>query len=256
MDAELSAYARRSTLNALKASRQPYSGRLSTRVLEEDEALLLLADIAVEVDALEAAHLYFDEASKAAADSPFRDKLLGRRSIAYIHERKVGEGDELVGRLLAEGSEDPQVLGDIAHYAFDKFVEIKTGRSAGDAAAELDRAIDYGARAVQADAANLEAHYYLGLSYEAAGRLQDAVDALLSGYDLSPSPRLNVALARVLIKGGQHELASYLLARMVGASHADEWRSALRAVIADLEDGKLSSDYALLSESWLATSDD
>jgi tetratricopeptide (TPR) repeat protein len=251
MDAELAAYARRGTLNVLKAPRQPYSGSLSTRVLDQDEALLLLADIAVEVDALEAAHHYFDEAS--GADSAFRSKLMGRRAIAYIHERKVGEGDELVRRLLEESSEDSQVLGDIAHYAFDKFVEIETGRFAGDAAAELDRAIEYGVRAVAADPSDLEAQYYLGLSYEAAGRLQNAADALLNGYDLSPSPRLNQALARVLIKGGQHELASYLLSRMLSASHADEWRAGLRAVIAALEDGNVtSSDYALLSAPWLA----
>jgi tetratricopeptide (TPR) repeat protein len=256
MDAELAAYARRSTLNALKAPRQPYAGRLATRALEQDEALLLLADIAVEVDALEAAHHYFDQASTTGSDSPFRAELMGRRSIAYIHERKVSEGDELIGRLLEEGSDDPQVIGDISHYAFDKFVEIKTGRLAGDSAAELDRAIEYGVRAVEADPANLEAHYYLGLSYEAAGRLQNAVDALLVGYDLSPSPRLNLALARALIKGGQHELATYLLSRMVSASHADEWRSGVRAIITDLEDGKLSSDYAILTPSWIAAADE
>jgi tetratricopeptide (TPR) repeat protein len=256
MDAELAAYARRGKLNALKAPRQPYSGSLSTRALDQDEALLLLADIAVEVDALEAAHHYFEEARTTDTDSPFRAKLMARRSIAYVHERKVSEGDQLVARLLEDGSEDPQVLGDIAHYAFDKFVEIRTGRSAGDEAAELERAIEYGVRALAADPANLEARYYLGLSYEAAGRLQNAADALLSGYDLSPSPRLNLALARVLIKGGQHELASYLLSRLVNVSHADEWRSGLRAVIADIEDGTLSSDYALLSPSWAATSGD
>jgi Flp pilus assembly protein TadD len=109
---------------------------------------------------------------------------------------------------------------------------------------------------VEADPANLEAHYYLGLSYEAAGRLQNAVDALLSGYDLGPSPRLNRDLARVLIKGGQPKLASYLLSRLVSASHVGALRSAVREIIADLEDGKLSKDYVLLAPSWAAASDD
>jgi tetratricopeptide (TPR) repeat protein len=164
---------------------------------------------------------------------------MARRAIAYVHEKKVSDGDELINRLLEEGSGDPQVLGDIAHYAFDKFVEINTGREDGSATAELDRAIQFGLRAVEADAANLEAHYYLGLSYEAAGRLQSATDALLDGYDLNPtSPRLNLNLARVLIKGSQHELASYLLRRLYSASHADDWRADLRAIIDDLEDGE------------------
>ena len=109
-------------------------------------------------------------------------------------------------------------------------------------------------RAVEADPANLEAQYYLGLSYEAAGRLQKAADALLGGYELSPSPRLNLALARVLIKGGQHELASYLLSHMLNVSHAEEWQNGVREIVADLEDTKLSKDYALLSPPWVARS--
>jgi tetratricopeptide (TPR) repeat protein len=131
------------------------------------------------------------------------------------------------------------------------------GRSSGDTTVELSRAIDYGMRAIEADPMNLEAHYYLGLSYEAAGQLQNAADALLDGYELGPSPRLNRDLARVLIKGGQHQLASYLLSRMLSMSHADAWRSQLRSAIDDLEDGEASSATdKLLAPSWLAISAD
>jgi hypothetical protein len=42
---------------------------------------------------------------------------------------------------------------------------------------------------------------------------------------------------------------------MVNVSHFDVWRSGVREIIADLEDGELSKDYALLSPSWAATSD-
>jgi tetratricopeptide (TPR) repeat protein len=253
MDAELAAYARRRTLTGLFAPRQPYTGSLSTRELEQDEVSLLLGGLAIELDAHESAHHYFDEASEAGADSPFRTKLMGRRAIAYIHEKRVSEGDELMTPLLEEISDDPQVLGDVAHYAFDKFVEIKLGRSAGDMAADLERAIEYGVRAVQADPANLEAHYYLGLSYEAAGRLQNAADELLDGYDLGAPPRFDEALARVLIKGRQYELASYLLTRMVSANHADEWRRRFRSIIVDLEDGEATDEsLALLAPPWEA----
>ena len=55
MERELAAYARRPILTALEAPKREYSGSLSTRALARSEALLLLADIAVEVDALEAA---------------------------------------------------------------------------------------------------------------------------------------------------------------------------------------------------------
>ena len=50
MDAELAEYASRETLTGRTAPRKPYSGSLSTRALAREEALLLLADIAVEVD--------------------------------------------------------------------------------------------------------------------------------------------------------------------------------------------------------------
>ena len=257
MDREIAAYGRRPTLRGLFAPRHQYAGELSTRALGADEALLLLLDIAVERDEYDAAQFYFDEANALDAESPYRAKLLARLAIARVHEQNVGDGDELIARLLEEGSEDPQVLGDIAHYAFDKFVEIKTGREDGSATAELDRAIQFGLRAVEADAANLEAHYYLGLSYEAAGQLQNAADTLLGGYDLNPtSPRLNLELTRVLIKGRQHELASYLLRRLISASHADAWRGELRAIIDDLEDGVADvAQHKTLTPPWQKTAE-
>jgi tetratricopeptide (TPR) repeat protein len=257
MDAELAAYARRRTLTGLFAPRQPYTGSLSTRVLGQDEASLLLGDLAFERNQLDAAHYYFDEATAAVPDSPFRTQVMGRRAIAYIHEKRVREGDELVTRLLEAGRNDPQVVADIAHYAFDKFVEIYKGRSVGDTAAELERAIEYGVRAVETDPANLEAHYYLGLSYEAQGRLQDAADALLNGYELSLSPRLNEDLARVLIKGRQPKLASHLLERLVSTSHSADWRNRLRTIIADLEDGEATGEsLTLLAPPWEKTSEE
>jgi Flp pilus assembly protein TadD len=144
------------------------------------------------------------------------------------------------------------VIGDIAHYAYDRFVEIRTGRAQGSDANELARAIDFGLRAVEADPANLEAHYYLGLSYEAAGKLQNAVDALLAGYDLnSASPWLNTNLVRVLIKGRQHEYASYLASRLYSMSHAEEWRTGLKTLMDDLADKDVDiTKHPLLLPSW------
>lgn len=255
MDAELADYARRETLGALEAPTKPYSGSLSTRALPREEALLLLSDIALEVDELKAAHYYLNQAKDVDADSPFRARLMARRAIAYIHDLNVAKGEPFMRPLLDEGTEDAQVLADIAHYALDKFVEIELGEWEGDAALEIERAIAYGVRAVEADPTNLEALYYLGESYEAAGQLQNATDALLRGYELSPSPRLNSVLARVLIKGGQPELASYLLSRMLSASHQDEWRDLVREIVADLEDGNLSKDYEMLTPPWVATAD-
>jgi tetratricopeptide (TPR) repeat protein len=239
-------------IGGLEAPRHQRTIEISARTLAPDEALLLLADVAVELSRYEAAHLYFDEADALDGESQYRTNLMARRAIAYIHERKTSEGDALMGRFVAAGSDDGQVLGDIAHYAFDKYLEIEAGRAQGSAADELERAIGFGVRAVEADPANLESHYYLGLSYEAAGRLQDAVDELLAGYDINPlSPRLNMDLARALIKGRQHDYAAYLASRVYSASHAEEWRTGLEALMDDLADKDVDiTEHPLLAAPW------
>jgi hypothetical protein len=43
---------------------------------------------------------------------------------------------------------------------------------------------------------------------------------------------------------------------MLSASHEDEWRSLVREIVADLEDGKLSKDYAVLTPPWVELPDD
>lgn len=122
-------------------------------------------------------------------------------------------------------TDDEDILADIAHYSFDRYI-LQSSRSESPDASGLDRAIDFGTKAVAATGTDLEALYYLGLSYEAAGKLQNAADTLLLAYDLNASvPRLNHGLARVLVEGGQTELATRLVSRLYSASHSEQARA-------------------------------
>lgn len=237
MQTEIDAYGRRRVLTAITMPRSTYSGELSRRAMTEGEASYRLGDIAVERDSFAAAYGYFDRFEEVAPDSPFRLNVDSRRAIALVHEERIDEGDALMDRLLATDVDDPDVLADMAHYAYDRFV-YELEESGEQAGIQLDRSIDYGARAVEANAGDVEALYYLGLAYEARGELQPAADALFRSYDINPSvQRLNMALVRVMIKGRQPEVAAYLVSRMYSASHSEEARARLLELRDDIEAG-------------------
>jgi tetratricopeptide (TPR) repeat protein len=208
-------------------------------LLSEDEIAYRLGDIAVEQDRYEAAHDYFDSVEAMAEESKFSTNVMGRRAIAYIHEERVEEGDALMAQLRAMNLDDPDVLADISHYAYDKFIHQR--ENAGDSLmTHLNRSLVSGVRAVAGNANDLEALYYLGLAYEASGELQRAVETLMQGFNINPSiPRLNLSLARVLLKAEQTEPAVYLITRIYSASHSAEGRAQLRALQQQIEDGTL-----------------
>jgi hypothetical protein len=86
----------------LTAPRHQRALEISARSLAPDEGLLLLASVAAETSRYETAHEYFAEADEF--DGEYRTNLMARRAIAYIHEEKTSEGDELmrqVTRLVA-----------------------------------------------------------------------------------------------------------------------------------------------------------
>jgi tetratricopeptide (TPR) repeat protein len=148
---------------------------------------------------------------------------------------------ELVAKLLTHEISDANVLADVAHYEFDRYVYDR--ENDGDSGlTHLDRSIAYGERAVEKDPQDIEALYYLGLANELKGNLQAAADTLLKAYDISPSiPRLNINLARVLIKGGQRDLGAYLISRLYSASHSQEARAEFKAIRQQIEAGEVDS---------------
>lgn len=244
MQSELQRYARRRTFTAITMQRPPYTGELTRRVLSDGEDWYRLGDIAVERDEFEAAHYYFDMFDESHPDSDFKPKVDSRRAIVYAHEEDFEAGDKLIEPLIAAGSSDADVLADIAHYEFDRFV-YETEQSSGAANFHLDRAIAFGERTIAANPEDVEALYYLGLSYNAAGELQAAADTLFSSHDINPSSaRLNFALIGVMLKGRQPEVASYLVSRLYSASHSDGERERL----AELQEAIDNNDTEFFEE--------
>jgi tetratricopeptide (TPR) repeat protein len=212
-----------------------YSGQRSRRMLAPKEYLYLLADLAVERSNIDAAHAYLDDSREFESPAELTMKARGRRLIAFIHDNEVERGDALAEALIAENPADPDVLADIAHYFHDRFGQILRETNERQDIF-LDRSIDYGVRAIEQSPTDLEAIYYLGKAYEYRGDLQLAADTLLMFYDLDPSiPELNLLLARVLAKGGQKELASYLISRTISASVSSLGREYLRDVQRQIE---------------------
>jgi len=159
-----------------------------------------------------------------------------------MHESRIEEGDALIEAPIVANSTDADVLADIAHYAFDKFIDERDDDS-GAAMRQLKRSIEYGSRAVDRNPTDLEALYYFGLANEADGDLKRAADMLLMGLAIDAAvPRLNSALARVLLKGGQPQAASFLISRLYSANHSEEGRARLRSILRQIEDGTLDLD--------------
>lgn len=214
--------------DALTLPRIEYEGEVRQRTLDPGEDRYLLGDLTTELDEFESAHRYFDEFEELGIDSPMAINVKSRRAIVYIHENRIEEGDARMEELLELDPDDADVLADIAHYAFDRYNHA-IENSEPDAIAYLQRSIEFGERAIEQNSGDLEALFYLGLSYELQGDLQRAADTLLRSYDINPSvPTLNAALAQVLIRGRQIELASYLLSRIYSATHSEELRAQIR----------------------------
>jgi len=226
----IDSYSRRSRFTVIEFPEVVYEGGLERRALSEAEELYLLGDIAVELGERETAFDYFAAFDETGDSSVLADRANSRRAIAYIHDQKVAEADAAIAALVADGTSDADVLADIAHYAYDRYVHA-VGRQEYNPERWLAQAIDYGNRAVAANPDDLEALFYLGLSHERNGELQLAVDSLLEFYDVNPSVTvLNMNLARVLIKGKQKELALYLIARAYSSAHAAEEREEIRSI--------------------------
>jgi tetratricopeptide (TPR) repeat protein len=234
---ELAAYRTRRQLTGIVLPRPEYAGQIHRRVLDPGEDRYRLGDVAIELDNFEAAYRFLDDFDDLGIDSEFTAKARSRRAIGLMHEEEIAKGDTLIEALIALPLSDPDVLADIAHYAFDRYT-YDNKNSVGDAARQLSRSIEYGERAVAGAPGDLEALYYLGLANEKNGNLQLAANALLTAYASNRSSvRLNTELVRVLIKGQQPEFASFLISRLYSATHSEEARAKFRKLLKDIENG-------------------
>jgi tetratricopeptide (TPR) repeat protein len=240
MDLELDWYLQRRRMNVLEGQRIGYDGGISTRALDPAESALLLATVAEELGRYDVAHAYLDEAISFGEQSPFWSHVLARKAITHMHERNFEDGDRLIATVIASDPQAPDLIGDVAHYANDRFVHVSVGRIPGLPDDELRQALTWGERAVEANPDNVEALVYLGMSYEAAGQLDRAANLMFRAWNIHSSPGyIDLQLARVLIKGGQPEAAATVLSRLISTSHSAE----SRAEVIDTVEALVSGDF-------------
>lgn len=243
MQPELDAYRRRSTMGVYVFPRAEYTGAISKRVLDDGEELYLLGDLAAELYRNDAALDRFDRFDERHADSPLRLKVMSRRAVALVHEDRVDEAGAVVEQLIATGTEDPDVMADIAHYFHDRF-EIKSGEPGADGRGDLERSIAYGSRALAGNPTDLEALFYLGRAYEFIGDFDAATDTLLRAYELTPGvTNIYITLARALFKAGYRDDAVFVMKRLESASHLDARRERYGELIEQMRAGTVDEDW-------------
>jgi len=230
MQQQIDSYARRSRYTVIEFPEVTYEGGLVREAMSQAEEFYLLGDLAVELGERQTAFDYFADFDDLEDTSVLADRVRSRRAIAWIHDDQIDDADAAITALIEAGTEDNDVIADIAHYAYDRFA-YAARQQEFNAKRWLTQSIVYGQRAVDGNPNDLEALFYLGLAYERNGELQKAADSLLMFYDVNPSvSTLNMNLARVLIKGNQKDLALFLIDRAFSGAHSEEARDEIRRI--------------------------
>jgi tetratricopeptide (TPR) repeat protein len=243
LERALEIYRRQPTLKVLQVPRSRYEGGVSKRALQDGEELYLLGDLAVELYASEAALDLFDMFDEEYEDSPFRFEVMSRRAVALAHEDRIDEGDALIDEILALSLDDGDVMADIAHYFHDRF-QIQSRQVDVDARANLEQSIRYGELAVERNAQDLEALFYLGRAYGFSGDLERAAQILLRAFAQAPgADDINLSLARVLYQAGSTQDAILLLSRNYSASHSEGSRERYGELLQQMRDGNVDREF-------------
>ena len=236
MQERLIQYTRDRQIAGLRLPAAQYAGEIARTVLDGKAAAYLLGDLAVEFEEYDAAHRYFDEFDRITGPSIYDLHALSRRAIALAHEQRFDEAESLMRVVIAAEPGDPDLMTDIAHFSHDFFTN-DSGDAPGDPAI-LQRAIDYGERAIQAEPQSIEAHYFLALAHETNSSLQRAADVMMEAWRSNPTiTRVNVNLARIFLKGGRPDYAELVLSRVYSSSHAEERRSEIEEILRAVRDG-------------------
>jgi tetratricopeptide (TPR) repeat protein len=244
MQRAVEVYRQQRTLKVLRVPRFQYTGGVTKRALEEGEELYLLGDVAVELYEGAAALDKFDEFDKRYGDSPLRFKVMGRRAVALGHEDRYDEGNALVEQIVALNLDDGDVFADVAHYFHDRF-QVQSRENDAGASASLERSIHYGELAVERNARDLEALFYLGRAYGFGGNYEMATRTLLRAFRQAPGAEdINFSLARVLYQSGNTRDAILLITRNYSATHSADSRKRYGELLQQMKDGKV--DHELL----------
>jgi tetratricopeptide (TPR) repeat protein len=236
-------YREQRTVKVLRVPRSEYAGDVSKRALQAGEELYLLGDVAVELYRSASALEQFEAFDKGYADSPLRFKVLGRRAVALGHEDRYDEGDAVIAEILALNVDDGDVLADAAHYFHDRF-QVQSRDDDAGASASLERSIRYGELAVERNARDLEALFYLGRAYGFAGNYEMATKTLLRAFAQAPGAEdINLSLARVLYQSGNTKDAILLVTRNYSATHSEESRKRYGELLQQMNDGNVDQEF-------------
>ena len=220
LDAQLKAYRDKKIWSGYRLEIKPYGGPLRERRLSANEAAYLLGDLAYrsgqQAAALEL--LKRVDAKEATVARPF--------SLRAVIEQHMGRGDlahHILGFALQQDDEDFYVLANAAHVYWDKLRLEPDGSP--QRAALLDKVADFAARALAADAGNLDAGYFLARVAREQGRAGQEEAILNDLYRMHPTDvRLNLELGSLLSRSKQPARAVPYLERVIAWDHASARR--------------------------------
>jgi len=87
---------------------------------------------------------------------------------------------------------------------------------------QADRVIEHLQRAIELTPEDADAHYNLGLEYQAQNRSADAIALLRKAVDLAPGDdEYRLAFGRICAESGQYALAEPLLQQLLGTREHD-----------------------------------
>lgn len=215
MDAQLKAYAERRTWSGYKIEIQPYRGALTNRRLSVNEAAYLLGDLAYRSGQQDTALEWLKRIDAKQASVA---KALSLRAIVEQHLGRVDLAAHVMGLAMQSGADDPYVLTNAAHLSWDR--ARRKNSTAASTQEQLNRAIEFGEKALQLDGGALEAGYFAALAYQEQGKTDQSLLLLSELYRRYPTDvRLNMELGRLLASTKEPSRATPYLQRVIAWDH-------------------------------------
>lgn len=227
MDAQLKAYAEKRIWSGYRTEIKPYRGVFTERRLTANEVAYLLGDLAYRSGQQETALEWLKrvDAKQSSVARAF--------SLRAVIEQHLGRSDlasHVMGFALQNGGDDAYVLTNATHLYWDK---ARAANNSADIARDnLQRAVDFGIKALAADERALEAGYFLALAYQQQGKGEQALSLLGDLYRQFPTDvRLNMELGRMLASAKDPGRAVPYLQRVIAWDHGDLRRRQAKQIL-------------------------
>ncbi len=179
MDKELEGYRKRDSLKMFRLPLKPYSGAVTARVMERNEALLMLSGIAKWRKRYDMVGSYLKKMDKNSAAASEVSNWL-------VKHEELQEGSSIEKALLkkfeASPSDPVQVSALLEHY-HRQHINTVMGKGREESA---KRVIEYGDKLLALDPAQKNAHRILHLAYNTLRNNEKVIEHLQAAYDLDP----------------------------------------------------------------------